>query len=169
MDFEFSRDGKTYSVRLEKTGSGEYKAFLGDEEIPFTASVISSNSYSMIIDGQSKVIYVAESNSNLFVHLDGQVMKLDKVTGDKNSFGAAGEIFGAKDEVSTPMPGKIVKVLVAVGEKVTLKQALVIVESMKMENKIVSPTDGEIKSIHFSEGDLVEPGQPIIKLIPTES
>jgi len=85
-----------------------------------------------------------------------------------NHYAAGGDVFGAKDEVSTPMPGKIVKILVAVGDKVTVKQALVIVESMKMENKIVSPVDGEIKSIHYSDGDLVEPGQAIIKLIPAE-
>ncbi len=66
------------------------------------------------------------------------------------------------------MPGKVVKILVKEGDKVTARQPLVIVESMKMENEIKSPTDGKVKSIHFGPGDLVKPGQPIIKLAPAK-
>ncbi len=64
------------------------------------------------------------------------------------------------------MPGKIVKILVAEGDKIKARQPLVIVESMKMENEIKSPTDGTVKSIHFGPGDLVGTGQPIIKIEP---
>lgn len=167
MEFEFSYNGTAYTIRLEKA-EGSHKAVIGDTEIPFAPSQISANEYSIMFDGESNIVYIAETNGALFVHIDGRVIKLDKASADRNNFAAGGDVFGAKDEVSTPMPGKIVKILVGEGEKVTFKQALVIVESMKMENKIVSPTDGEIKSIHFSDGDLVKPGQPIIKLIPAE-
>ena len=167
MEYEFSHNGTSYSIKLEKTDSG-HQAVIGDVEIIFESSQISVNEYSIMFDGESKTVYAAESNGVLFVHIDGRVIKLEKAGANQNNFAAGGDIFGSKDEVSTPMPGKIVKILVEEGEKVTLKQALAIVESMKMENKIISPTDGEIKSIHFSDGDLVKPGQPIIKLIPAE-
>ncbi len=167
MEYEFSHNGSAYSIKLEKAEGG-HKAIIGNTEILFSPSQISANEYSIMFDGESKTVYVAETNSALFVHIDGRVIKLDKAGADQNNFAVVGDVFGARDEVSTPMPGKIVKILVGEGEKVTFKQALVIVESMKMENKIVSPTDGEIKTIHFSDGDLVEPGQPIIKLIPAE-
>jgi len=168
MDLEFSHSGKAYSIALEKTGTDDFKAVIGGRELSFGSSQISANSFSVLLDGQSKLVYVAESNSSLFVHIDGQTIKLEKAIGDKNNFAGAGDVFGAKDEVSTPMPGKIVKILVAKGDQVKAKQPLVIVESMKMENKIVSPSDGEVKSIHFGDGDLVEPGQPIIRLIPAK-
>jgi len=168
MDFEFLHNGVSYSIKLEKTDSDGYKAVIGDREIPFNSSRISLNSFSIIFDGESHVVYVAESDGALFVHIDGHVIRLDKSNGGRNNFSGGGDVFGVRDEVSTPMPGKIVKILVNEGDRVTIKQALVIVESMKMENKIVSPTDGEVKSIHFSDGDLVQPGQPIIKLIPAQ-
>jgi pyruvate carboxylase subunit B len=120
----------------------------------------------VLSDEGSRIIYAAESESSVYIHVDGSVYRLEKATDDQNSYSSTAEVFGAKDEVSTPMPGKIVRILVSEGEKVRAKQALVIVESMKMENKIASPVDAEIKSIHFADGDLVEPGQPIIKLIP---
>ncbi len=167
MEYEFSHNGTSCSIKLEKAEGGQ-KAVTGNTEILFSSSRISANEYSIMFDGESKTVYVAETNGALFVHIDGRVIKLDKADANQNNFAAGSDVFGAKDEVSTPMPGKIVKILVCEGEKVTFKQALLIVESMKMENKIVSPTDGEIKTIHFSDGDLVEPGQPIIKLIPAE-
>ncbi|MEE9554635.1 MAG: biotin/lipoyl-containing protein [candidate division Zixibacteria bacterium] len=167
MEYEFLLNGTAYSIKLEKAKSG-HKAVLGKIEIPFASSQISDNEYSIMFDGESKSVYIAETNGALFVHINGRVIRLDKAGLENNNFAAGGDVFGAKDEVSTLMPGKIVKILVGEGDKVTLNQTLVIVESMKMENKIVSPTDGEIKSIHFSDGDLVEPGQPIIILIPAD-
>jgi biotin carboxyl carrier protein len=115
------------------------------------------------------MIYAASNDSNVFVFINGHVIKLSRITGDQQKFSREGLEFGAKDQITTPMPGKIVKILVAEGEKVTIKQPLVIVESMKMENEIKSPANGTIKSIHFKAGDLVESGQPIIKIIPDES
>jgi pyruvate carboxylase subunit B len=64
--------------------------------------------------------------------------------------------------VRAPIPGKIVKLAVRVGERVTSGQALVVLEAMKMENEIRSPRDGEVKAVLVREGVSVESGQELV-------
>lgn len=64
--------------------------------------------------------------------------------------------------VDAPMPGKIVRVLVAVGDEVQEGQALVVVEAMKMENELKSPKAGVVKELHAQEGQPVESGAKLV-------
>jgi len=58
-------------------------------------------------------------------------------------------------ELTAPMPGKILKVLVGQGDQVKKGDALMVLEAMKMEHKIVSPFDGEVGRVFFKEGERV--------------
>ncbi len=167
MDFIF--DGKTYTVDLEPASpGGEIKAKVNNTEFNQAAIKISENCLILVNGDRVSKVYVAESGDKLYAHIDGRVIALGKVDENRKSFSRDALEFGAKDQVSTPMPGKVVKILVEVGEKVALKQPLVIVESMKMENELKSPANGTVKSIHFAAGDLVGTDQPIIKIEPEE-
>jgi pyruvate carboxylase subunit B len=64
------------------------------------------------------------------------------------------------------MPGKVVKVHVAVGARVSEGQGVVVVEAMKMENEIASPIDGIVKEIPVSEGQTVETGATLFVVVP---
>lgn len=66
--------------------------------------------------------------------------------------------------VQSPMPGKVVKLLVAVGDEVKAGQGVVVVEAMKMENELKSPRDGKVKAISVKEGQPVEAGQSLALL-----
>jgi len=66
--------------------------------------------------------------------------------------------------VTSPMPGKILRILVKEGESVKTGQGLVVLEAMKMENEIPAPKDGVVKKILIKEGDTVDTGQPLIEL-----
>ena len=61
--------------------------------------------------------------------------------------------------VVAPMPGKVVKVLVAVGDSVEARQGLVVVEAMKMENELTVSRAGTVSKIEVSEGASVEAGR----------
>lgn len=168
MDFEFTKDNKIYLIKIDGNPTGGYKAVIADKEYQFSGSNISPNEFSILLDKKNMKAYVAESDEHVYVHINGKIIKLGKPGATAGGFGGAGGEFGVKDEISTPMPGKVVKVLVNAGDQVKSGQPLVIVESMKMENEIKSPTDGEVVAVNFTNGDLVEPGQPIIKLNPSE-
>ena len=60
------------------------------------------------------------------------------------------------------MPGKILKVLVSEGQKIKMGEPVIIMESMKMEQTIVSSADGVINSINVNEGETIEVGSVMI-------
>ena len=64
-------------------------------------------------------------------------------------------------KVSASVPGKVVKIVAAVGQSVKAGDSVVIVESMKMEIPVVAPQDGTIASIDVAEGAAVENGDTL--------
>ncbi|MCR5313051.1 MAG: biotin/lipoyl-binding protein [Bacteroidaceae bacterium] len=65
--------------------------------------------------------------------------------------------------VTSPLPGKITKIAVNVGDKVKAGDTVVFLEAMKMENSITAETTGEVKAILVSVGDQVQNGQTLIE------
>lgn len=66
--------------------------------------------------------------------------------------------------VEAPMPGKILKISVAVGASVTSGDVLLILEAMKMENEISAPVSGTVREIRAREGDSVNTGDVLVVL-----
>jgi len=64
--------------------------------------------------------------------------------------------------VRSPMPGRVVKILARVGERIAAGQAVVVVEAMKMENELRAPRAGTVREIRCAEGAAVEAGQDLI-------
>jgi biotin carboxyl carrier protein len=69
--------------------------------------------------------------------------------------------------VRSPMPGKVVKILVKSGDEVKAGQGVVVVEAMKMENELKAPRDGRADGIAVSEGQAVDAGALIMHIHPT--
>jgi acetyl-CoA/propionyl-CoA carboxylase, biotin carboxylase, biotin carboxyl carrier protein len=80
---------------------------------------------------------------------------------------AAGDHHGTTGEqsvVTAPMPGTVIRVLVAKGESVRARQPLVVLEAMKMETPLTSPYDTVVREVHVAEGDRVAGGAPLVEL-----
>ena len=67
-------------------------------------------------------------------------------------------------DVATPMPGRVVKIFVSVQAKVAVGDPLLIVEAMKMENRIQAPIAGTVSAVYVKEGDEVNPDETLIQL-----
>jgi biotin carboxyl carrier protein len=63
-----------------------------------------------------------------------------------------------------PMPGRVVAVLVEVGQRVQRGDALVVLEAMKMEQTLAAPSDGEVTAVHVEPGARVDAGAALITL-----
>lgn len=73
--------------------------------------------------------------------------------------------FGTSDnKISSPMPGKIVKVLVKEGDEVNEGETAIIISAMKMESEYKAPITGKVKKVHVKDGDTVEGNQILIEL-----
>ena len=69
-----------------------------------------------------------------------------------------------KTYVKSPMPGTIIAIKAAVGDKVHKGQAVVVLEAMKMNNEIASPREGTITAIHISKGAAVQGGDVLFEI-----
>jgi len=69
---------------------------------------------------------------------------------------------GAPVVVRSPIPGRVVKLLVKAGDAVSAAQTLVVLEAMKMENELRSPRAGRVLDVRCTEGAAVESGQDLI-------
>ena len=74
---------------------------------------------------------------------------------------AAGNAHG-EQKVTAPMPGRVVRVLVAAGDTVEARQPVVVVEAMKMENELRSPKAGTVKEVAVAAGASVEAGRVLM-------
>ena len=65
-------------------------------------------------------------------------------------------------KVTSPMPGNILDIKVNVGDKVEANQCVVVLEAMKMENEIVTPSAGTVASVNVTKGQTVASGDVLI-------
>jgi len=74
----------------------------------------------------------------------------------------AGAAAGGRATLTAPMPGKIVRVMCAVGDEVRSGQGLAVVEAMKMQNEVQSPKDGQVVELRVAEGQTVNAGETMV-------
>ena len=67
-----------------------------------------------------------------------------------------------RQEILAPMPGKVVRVLIAAGDTVEAGQGLLVVEAMKMQNEIRSPKSGKVERLLVKEGQAVNAGEVLV-------
>ncbi len=66
--------------------------------------------------------------------------------------------------IVSPMPGRVLKILVAEGDEITAGHPLIVVEAMKMENELSCGRDGKVLKIHVTPGQTVESGARLIEV-----
>ena len=118
---------------------------------------------SFIINDNGRVLtgWAIRQKNRVFVSLLGKVIVLDDVTKDDDAVSeAAGG--GSVENVVSPMPGSVIKVLVKPGQEVKKNQTLVIVEAMKMENEVRAPNDAVVNKVLVEPGKQVDSGQVLV-------
>ncbi len=73
-------------------------------------------------------------------------------------------IDSAEKVITTPMPGKVVRIPLSEGQEVTKGETVIVISAMKMESDYRSPIDGKIKKIFVKEGDSIAGNQPLIEI-----
>ena len=67
-------------------------------------------------------------------------------------------------DIAPPMPGRVVQVLVAMGDTIKQGEAVLIIEAMKMQSRVPSPIDGTVKAVYVKDGDDVKTDETLIQL-----
>lgn len=167
MSLELKIDTRIAKINvLEKDGS-KYKVEIDGRIYDLDIEKVESDTYSIIMDGKSINMEMIEGNNpnEYKVNTINNYYEIEVVDAaaryrakSKSKFDQGGNV------ISTPMPGKIVKIPVEEGEKVDKGQTVIIVSAMKMESEYKSAADGIIKKISVDVGDAVEGHQPLIEI-----
>jgi len=146
------------ALDLEATGGDAYRLTLGGATHTVDALILESGMVSLIVDGKSFQVEVEPRGEELSVQVKGQSFLLDVADERKMRVRAATATFSVEGRqvISAPMPGKVTKILVKLGDEVAEGQGLVVVEAMKMENELKSPKAGKVVEITAKEGTAVE-------------
>jgi biotin carboxyl carrier protein len=110
--------------------------------------------YSVLVNEESYEVRVAEDEITVNEHRFQ--FAIDDPRQWKRSAGAAGA--QGRASIIAPMPGRIVRVLAAIGDDVAAGQGIVVVEAMKMQNELRAPRAGRVTAIHVRENDGVNAG-----------
>jgi biotin carboxyl carrier protein len=159
---EIELDGKLRSVEMIRTGQRERWSIDG-RALDADAVEVSPGIYSILIDGQSFEARV-ESKSDWEFGVTVAGRQFNAVIHDSRKWTRerrAGAEAEGPQQVTAPMPGKIVLVLVKNGEVVDAGQGIAVVEAMKMQNEIRSPKSGKIERLLVVAGQTVNAGEVV--------
>jgi biotin carboxyl carrier protein len=164
MAFIAKLGDQSYTVEIEENGKAVYRISVDGNEFLVDGKKTGRTNFSLIVDNRSFEIEVDNTDDEYRVLVDGRNYRIHLVDERRERVGAAqsGLQLQGRQMVSVPMPGKIIAVLVAIGDAVEMGQGLVIVEAMKMENEVRSPISGEVKEIKVKPGDTVEGGALLV-------
>jgi len=144
------------------------------EVIPVDIREVEPHCYSVILDGKSVDISLDPvRNPDPEVHayratlFDGSY-EFQLQDPMRALLAAAGAGTGGGGTLTSPMPGKVVKIMVAEGDTVEEGQTLLILEAMKMQNEYKSPTAGKLTKLFVQEGVAVETGAPMVIVVAAE-
>lgn len=161
MKYEIVINGARRSVELIPQANGALReAFTVDGRlVEADALRISRGTYSILLGGKSFEVTAEETPDGLLLRTNGREFQVEVI--DPRSWrrrrGAGIELEG-RQQLVAPMPGKIVRVLVAAGQQVTTGQGLLVIEAMKMQNEIRSPKTGIVEKV-AREGQTVNAGE----------
>lgn len=114
-------------------------------------------------ENQVMPCYWMREGSRLDLWMNGQIVQLEipDNTPQRGNAQGGGAVSG---DIKSPMPGSILQVLVKEGDSVNAGDALIIMESMKMEMTLSAPADGVVKAISCKSGELTELNQLLIAI-----
>jgi len=167
MTVDVSVDGQPWKVGIEPAERpGQFAVTVKGKRRVIDASWIDADTLSLL-DGAlvHEIRLERRENGAVGVEIGGRVYDVlvekkklrEPFSGGDGEKKAPGAI-----SIRAPMPGRIVRVLVAVGDRVTARQGVVVVEAMKMENELRAPGDGIVKEVAAKPGAVVESGAVLV-------
>jgi biotin carboxyl carrier protein len=149
------------AVDVERLPDGQFRAHVAGEEKPRELSVLRSGSKAAVLaDGQVVEVF-GVSGRKLQA---GRARKPVAVAERPRSATRADASGAVEAAIRAPMPGRVLKLLVAPGDAIALGAGVAIVEAMKMENELTAPRAGTVKRVLVRVGDTVERDAVLMEL-----
>ncbi|MHA2296430.1 MAG: biotin/lipoyl-containing protein [Candidatus Hodarchaeales archaeon] len=162
----FLDDGEDkHEVRVLKNGEGSFTIKVGEEEHVVRGQLVANDTLFLNFNGQTYKCLLVKEGDLRYVYINGHAFKLQRI---EKAAMLSGEVIEEENVIQSPMPGKVLKVLVREGDTVSKGQHLLILEAMKMENIIEAPIGGRIMKIYHQEGEQVMQGVTLVEIEPID-
>ncbi|MDX2101657.1 MAG: biotin carboxylase N-terminal domain-containing protein [Alphaproteobacteria bacterium] len=161
-DHRFRDGDRVIDVGCRFLGPARFQLTFDGLELEAEAAMLPDGSLSARLDGVHCRARVVRMGERLTVFQAGRatvLVELDRLAGVTGAEGVVGRL-------TSPMPGRVLAVRVAVGDTVAKGVTLMVVEAMKMEHAILAPADGVVASIAYAAGDTVQEGAELLVLEP---
>ena len=166
MSYEIKINDQVEPIEVLDRKDNNLHIKVGDREYHLDVAEVEDGVYSIILDGTSfnveliSTVNKKYSVNTLYNYFDVEILDAEsKYLNSRKGHDDEEQLF-----ISTPMPGKVVKILVKEGQEVKAGETLIIVSAMKMESEYKVSKDRVVKEILVAEGDNINGNQPLITL-----
>ena len=168
MAYEINLEHRTAKIGLLNRAGSKMLIEVDDKKYDLDIVMVEPGVYSILYNGDSYNVELIEDGSakrymvNTFARsFTAEIIDAETKYQQSRKLGSGAE---GDNDVSSPMPGKIIQIPVKPGDTVTTGQTLIVVEAMKMQSEFKSPGDRIVKEIMVKEGDIVNAHQVMIRL-----
>jgi len=166
VGLQLSVNGESLRATVTQTGPDQFTVHVGEQTHALVSVAQTEHSARVIVDQVMQQVPWVRDGHSLSLHFAGhpyQVLDLTRAVGAK-----PGQQ-GGDGKVRASMNGRVVAVLVAVGERVQAQQALVTLEAMKMEHVHAAPRAGTVIAVHVATGDQVPASHVVVEIQADEA
>jgi biotin carboxyl carrier protein len=161
MKLQVELGGRSHTIEI-----GRFQARLAfaidGAAVAAEAVEVAPGIYSILIANQSYEVRVEPFAGDLRIAVGEREFAASVRDPRKRGRNRAGSASSeGRQTITAPMPGRVVRVLVASGDEVTAGQGIVVVEAMKMQNEVRSPKQGKVEHLVVSEGQAINAGDTI--------
>jgi len=157
-------DETAFLVEIEDLPAGGVAVRIDGQTVLVESCLPASGAGSLLLDGASYLVDLGDGRSESHVVVDGEVFHVqieDEAARPGRGLSTDGSR-GAGQRLVAPMPGKVVAVLVEVGQPVEPGTALIVLEAMKMENEFRATAGGVVTEVRATAGQAVDAGDLLV-------
>lgn len=153
MRYTYQHQGQTYTLTVEPQANRRYQITIGTRTIEVEARMLADGGLQLFMNGETHIAYTASEAEKRYLQVDGAAYTLNVPAATRRKTTRAG------DGLTAQMPGQVTAILVQADDVVTRGQTLLILEAMKMETRVLAPSDGRVTQVTVTVGEVVERGQ----------
>jgi biotin carboxyl carrier protein len=164
VQYQVEIGGRVRQVSVIRSGAG-FAVTVDGRTTHVDAASVDGQTLSLILDnGASRDAVIAPDGASgrMVVGVNGIAVPVAVSDPRRRQRGGARQAAAGPQRLIAPMPGKIVRVLVGAGATVAVRQPLIVVEAMKMENELRAGRAGTVAEIHAREGQSVDAGALLV-------
>jgi len=151
-------EGQRVEIELNRQENGVIEAEIGSRSYRLEAKAVEPGVYWFTWNNRSLEIRVTQNLDSYVASFAGNQIPVEILDSRTTLRRAAQHGHDSVVQIRAPMPGKVIKVLVAEGTEVQPNQGIVVLEAMKMQNEIKSPKRGIVRKLGVADGAAVNSG-----------